>query len=140
MATGKLPVRVYYEDTDSGGIVYYANYLRFAERGRTELLRTLGVDHQQLLRDYNMLFAVKLFSIDYQVSAKLDDLLIVETTITNIGGASMDMSQVIRHEQGHVLISANTKLVAITPTGQVLRIPNPLRQVFETGHLSQVKE
>ena len=132
MPIGFLPVRVYYEDTDAGGIVYYANYLRFAERARTELLRTQGLNHQQMLRDYNLLFAVKLANVVYESPAKLDDLLIIETKTTKIGGASLDMEQAIRHEEGRLVATVNVKLVAISPTGQVTRLPPPIRQALQT--------
>jgi acyl-CoA thioester hydrolase len=129
----KLPVRVYYEDTDAGGVVYYANYLHFAERGRTEYLRYLNLDHQQLMRDFGMLFVVKLLNAEYHASAKLDDLITVETKVTVIGGASLDMNQSLRHEDGRKLVTASTKLVAITSEGRVLRIPDPIRTAFVTG-------
>ncbi|MDD3288036.1 MAG: tol-pal system-associated acyl-CoA thioesterase [Alphaproteobacteria bacterium] len=127
--TATLPIRIYYEDTDAGGVVYYANYLKFAERGRTELLRQLKVDHQQLLEDHRLLFVVKLFNIEYQAPARLDDLIHVDTSITSIGGASLDMKQVIRRKD-KILTLSTAKLVTITPSGQVLRLPDPLRKIF----------
>lgn len=93
MKTFKLPVRVYYEDTDSGGVVYYANYLKFMERARTEWLRSLGFE-QDLLRDQrNLLFAVRTVSLDFKKPARFNDLVDVSSAVTQIGGASVTFSQ-----------------------------------------------
>ena len=74
-------IRVYYEDTDAGGVVFYANYLRFMERARTEWLRHIGFEHKQLIKQRDLVFAVKSVSIDYKKPAKLDDLLTVASSI-----------------------------------------------------------
>ncbi len=123
-------VRVYYEDTDAGGIVYHASYLKFAERARTECVRGIGLNHQKLLADYNLLFAVKHLSIDYLAPAHLDDLLEIHTEICGHGAATLDMRQIIRHEE-KVLAALSVKLVAITPDGKVLRLPVKLRQIMQ---------
>ncbi|WP_338845683.1 tol-pal system-associated acyl-CoA thioesterase [Massilia sp. W12] len=88
-----LPLRVYYEDTDAGGIVYYANYLKFCERARTEWLRTAGVDHQTLLAQDGLLFVVAACNIAYRAPARLDDELDVRLQLTRIGRASLQFSQ-----------------------------------------------
>ncbi|MES2741762.1 MAG: tol-pal system-associated acyl-CoA thioesterase [Pseudomonadota bacterium] len=82
-------VRVYYEDTDAGGIVYYANYLKFFERARTEWLRTLGAGQQALLEEHDAMFVVKHISADYHAPAKLDDLLDLTLVIEKLGRASI---------------------------------------------------
>jgi acyl-CoA thioester hydrolase len=95
-----LPVRVYYEDTDAGGVVYYANYLRFCERARTEWLRTLGFSQARMHQDAHILFVVRSVQADYHQGAVLDDLLSVETRVAKLGGASMIFEQrILRQEQ-----------------------------------------
>lgn len=87
------PVRVYYEDTDSGGVVYYANYLRFMERARTELLRTMGFEQDALIRDDGVLFAVRSVSVDYLQPARFNDLLLVTARVSEIRKASLIFEQ-----------------------------------------------
>lgn len=98
-----FPIRVYYEDTDVAGIVYYANYLRFLERGRTEWVRELGVD-QSILIDQGLAFAVTSVNINYLKAAKFNDLLEVITTVKSMGRASMIFEQYIRKQQQHDFI------------------------------------
>src|SRR6188472_3373896 len=87
------PVRVYYEDTDASGIVYHANYLKFAERGRTEMMRALGFAHSGIAAETGIVFTVRQVSIDFRLPARLDDLLSVETRIVEIGGARLLLDQ-----------------------------------------------
>src|SRR5439155_25855072 len=84
-----MPLRVYYEDTDASGIVYYANYLKFAERGRTEMMRALGFAHSEIFAATGVAFTVRRLSADYRAPARLDDRLSVDTTVLEIGGASL---------------------------------------------------
>lgn len=86
-------VRVYYEDTDAGGIVFYANYLKFFERARTEWLRTAGVGQQELLDAEGAAFVVKSASLDYHAPARLDDVLTIRTTVEKLGRASVQFAQ-----------------------------------------------
>jgi len=88
-------MRVYYEDTDAGGIVYHANYLRFAERARTEALRDLGVPHAALVSDFGVMFVVRRVKLDYLRPARVDDSLMVLTSVSRLGPASVELSQVI---------------------------------------------
>ena len=87
------PVRVYFEDTDAGGVVYHGNYLKFAERARTELLRAGGFDHTGLAKEHGLLIVVRDCTMEFIVPARLDDALEVRTQITTIGGASLTMRQ-----------------------------------------------
>ena len=89
----RMPLRVYYEDTDAAGIVYYANYLKFAERGRTEMMRELGFAHSGIAAETGIVFTVRRLSADYRLPARLDDLLSVETRIVEIGGATLLLDQ-----------------------------------------------
>lgn len=92
-AQSELDIRVYYEDTDTGGVVYYANYLKFFERGRTEWLRRLGVDQSDMARREHKVFVVKSVQIQYRRPARLDDLLRVRSVITRVGPASINFEQ-----------------------------------------------
>jgi len=89
-----LPIRVYYEDTDAGGVVFYANYLKFFERGRTEWLRQLGVNQTELAAREDRIFVVKGLDIRYKRPARLDDLLSIQSKVTRVGHASIDFHQV----------------------------------------------
>ena len=88
-----MKLRVYYEDTDAAGIVYYANYLKFAERGRTEMMRALGFAHSSIRAETGIIFTVRRLSADYRGPARLDDALSVDTRILEIGGATLLLDQ-----------------------------------------------
>ncbi len=124
-----IAVRVYYEDTDAEGVVYYANYLRFAERGRTEFLRSLGYDLHQVRKDYNLLLVVRRAEIDYLASARLDDLLDIQTEIAEVRNASLTMKQIVSCN-GKIYAQINVVLVAVSQLGKPTRIPPQLRQIF----------
>ncbi|GGE39044.1 tol-pal system-associated acyl-CoA thioesterase [Agaricicola taiwanensis] len=126
--THELTIRVYWEDTDAGGIVYHANYLNFMERGRTELLRDLGLGQGGLQAREGMTFVVRRMDIVFDRPAVLDDLLTVETFVAEIGGASMTLSQRVLRD-GAVLASASVIIVAIAE-GKPRRIPPEVRKLF----------
>jgi acyl-CoA thioester hydrolase len=132
--THVLPVRVYYEDTDAGGIVYHANYLRFAERGRTEMLRAIGIHQNDLRAETGLAFAVYKGDVHYIKPARLDDELLVETTLTELGGASVRVRQAIRRATpaGAVedLVRFNAQVVCMTADGRAARLPADLRRVL----------
>lgn len=121
----RLSVRVYYEDTDFSGVVYHANYLRYFERGRTELLRDLGVDQASLFAAEPPLgFAVARIEVDFRRPARMDDLLEVETRVAEVGGASLTMQQrLIRG--GDVLVEAAVRVAAVS-RGRAARLPRDL--------------
>ncbi|WP_259782783.1 tol-pal system-associated acyl-CoA thioesterase [Aestuariispira ectoiniformans] len=114
--------RIYYEDTDAGGIVYYANYLKFAERARTEMLRDLGYDHSRMTRDHGLMFAVRRCEADYRRPARLDDLLTIRTRVSDLRGASMAMEQQIMRDD-ELLVTVKVKLACIDQDGRPGRIP-----------------
>ncbi len=121
------PVRVYYEDTDLAGIVYYANYLKFLERGRTEALRGAGIDQGWLREERGIVFAVRRVAIEYLRPARLDDLLTVTTAVARVRGASVEMRQAVW--LGDVsLATAEVTVAAMTLDGRPARIPADLRQ------------
>ena len=116
-----FPVRVYYEDTDLAGIVYYANYLKFIERARSEWLRELGVD-QLRLKAGGLVFAVRHLEADYLSPARFDDLLAVETGLNTLGSARIVMDQrVLRGDK--VLFAARVTVVCVAENGRPARIP-----------------
>lgn len=96
----RYSVRVYYEDTDAGGVVYHASYLRFAERARTEALRDLGIPHAELLERFSLMFMVRRVEVDYLRPARADDLLSIVTEVLAAGGASVGLRQTIRGPDG----------------------------------------
>ena len=110
----KLSVRVYYEDTDSGGVVYYANYLKYIERGRTEFLRELGFNQDQLIAQDNILFIVRSIEANYLSPAFLDDLIEVYTEIKSVSHASLTFAQkIVNIEKNTVLFNAEVKIVSV---------------------------
>ena len=125
-----FPVRVYYEDTDAGGLVYHANYLRYAERARTEALRLTGTQQGRMLADQGLGFVVRRMEIDFRAPAVLDDLLEVVTRMSDIGGASLRAEQTIRRA-GDILIHMLLKLACIDRQGRPARMPPPLRTALQ---------
>ena len=130
-----LPVRIYYEDTDAAGIVYYGNYLKFAERARTEMIRDLGFENAEFMGRDGLAFAVRSCGIEYLKSAALDDALEIHSRVTRIGGASLDMEQIVRRN-GDVITELTVKLVCIHIAGPSLgkpsRIPADVRTALES--------
>lgn len=122
MTAHRHQVRVYYEDTDMAGVVYYANYLRFIERGRTELLRVAGVDQGRLRAETGVVFLVARVEIDYRRPALFDDLLTIETTVLEMGRVHVDMAQrVLRGDDA--LAEARVRLAAVGADGRATRLP-----------------
>jgi acyl-CoA thioester hydrolase len=106
-------VRVYYEDTDAGGVVFYANYLRFMERARTEWLRSVGFEHEKLINNHDILFAVRSLTIDYKKPGRLDDLLSITSQLLSNRGASIIFQQSIKNEQNELLAQAEVKVACL---------------------------
>jgi acyl-CoA thioester hydrolase len=109
------PVRVYWEDTDAGGIVYYANYLKFMERARTELLRTFGVHQSRLAAEQGLIFAIVSLHLDYRLPARLDDLLLVTCQVATEGRASFAFQQSVWRERigGELLTTGSTRVACL---------------------------
>ncbi|EGY01704.1 putative thioesterase [Nitrospirillum viridazoti Y2] len=138
-----FPVRVYYEDTDAGGIVYHANYLRYAERARTEMLRVLGVPHAEQVATTGVAFAVRRCMMDFLAPARLEDTLLVRSRITSVTGATVLAEQTIYRPQSggivppgqateddQVLVRLTLKLACINAQGRAVRVPTPVAQAF----------
>ena len=121
-----LSLRVYYEDTDSAGMVYHANYLKFAERGRSEMLRGLGFGHHRLGSEHGVGFAVRRCSVDYLVPAKLEDALTVDTVLAGVGAATLAVHQQIRRD-GELLADLEILVACIGRDGRPRRLPSALR-------------
>ena len=121
-----LPVRVYYEDTDLAGIVYYANYLKFIERGRSDWIGALGVDQAELKSAQGIVFAVRRLEADYLRPAKFGDDLTVVTRLREIGGARIVLEQEVSRGAER-LFAAVVTLVCLSDNGQALRIPPEVR-------------
>jgi 4-hydroxybenzoyl-CoA thioesterase len=133
MTTHQHPLRVYYEDTDAQAIVYYANYFKFMERARTEMLRAINFQHPERTEDGLNYFVVGELNARYKASAKLDDELIVESSVLNIGGASLKLRQNVlkRVASGDsLLLEGVVTLIYIAESGKPVRIPQNLRDAF----------
>ena len=124
--THRFALRVYYEDTDLAGIVYYANYLKFIERARTEYVRGIGIDQTALKQDEGLVFAVRRVEADYLAPARFDDELVVQSTLEAVTGARIVMKQEVTRA-GAVLFSAIVTLVCLTETGHAARLPANIR-------------
>lgn len=129
MTPHRFPVRVYFEDTDAGGIVYHAQYLCFAERARTELLRSLDLDHGQLREEDGGVFAVRRAAVEFHRPARLDDLLVVETSVVAARGARLDLRHEIKKDT-QVLVNVDIQIVFITPDLRPRRLPARLKAGF----------
>lgn len=127
----RFALRVYYEDTDLAGIVYYANYLKFIERGRSEWLRDLGIDQMRIKADTGVVFAVRRLEADYLRPAQFGDDLLVETALTELGGSRIALSQKVLRDN-LVLFDAKVLLACIGPRGPA-RLPLDLRARLQGG-------
>lgn len=123
----EFALRVYYEDTDLAGIVYYANYFKFIERARTEWVRGLGIDQQRLKDEAGIVFAVRRVEADYLSPARFDDALVVRTDVVRVTGVRIELRQnVMRGET--VLFASSVTLVALGEAGQPVRLPAIIRR------------
>jgi acyl-CoA thioester hydrolase len=125
-----FPVRVYYEDTDAGGIVYYANYLKFAERARTELLRDVGIEQARLLEDPGLGFAVQSCAVTYRRPARLDDALEVHSVLRQLSGATIHARQRIMRGAEEVA-QLDVSVVCLKRDGRPGRIPGDVRHALQ---------
>ena len=129
------PLRVYYEETDAGRMVYHAAYLKFAERARTEMMRVNGLDHIEMIEKYGLVFAVRSAEIQYLKQAKLEDELLVQTCVASLGGASMVMDQKINFISdaglGVLVAEVKIKLVTVNEAGRPQRLPDYIKTAIE---------
>ncbi|MEI7818257.1 MAG: YbgC/FadM family acyl-CoA thioesterase [Desulfuromonadales bacterium] len=126
-----MDVRIYYEDTDAGGVVYHANYIKYMERARTEYFRTHGISVMHLARN-GFVFPVVKLEIDFKAPALHDDLLSVSTRPTRVGGSTVTLCQnVVRKNDGKLLVSGFITLACINPALKARRIPLEIRRMLE---------
>lgn len=130
-----LPVRVYYEDTDAGGVVYHSNYLKYFERGRTEVLRALGFEQDALLKHDDTIFAVRAIEMDYLKPARFNDALTVLTRIKSVGRASLAFEHSVSLEnESTVLVTASARIACIKASTMKPRaIPEKIMQAMEAS-------
>ena len=125
-----FPIRVYYEDTDAGGVVYYANYLKFAERARTEALRAAGIEQTALRESHGILFVVRHVDIDFLKPAKLDDLLTVESTLQKISNVKIIIAQTISRD-GKTLAKLTVTLAVINDAFKLAKLPDSIKKAMQ---------
>tara|TARA_Y100000996_G_scaffold211127_1_gene165788 strand:- start:111 stop:509 length:399 start_codon:yes stop_codon:yes gene_type:complete len=123
-------LKIYYEDTDSGGVVYYANYLKFIERARTEIINELGFTLNSLLKDHDRLFLVKKIECDYIESSKLEDQLTVKSNILSLKNASFELEQNI-YKQNNIIFKSKILMVCVNSQGAPSKIPDDLQRLMK---------
>lgn len=127
------PVRVYYEDTDAAGVVYYANYLKYFERARTEWLRAAGFDQSVLGDQLGVVFVVRALAADYAAPARFDDALDVSVAVRAVRGSVLELAQAVTRK-GAVLVTATVRIVCVnTPAFKPVRIPKPILEKLAMG-------
>ena len=132
----RWPIRVYYEDTDAAGIVYYANYLKFAERARTEMMRSAGSSHSEMIDTFDTAFAVSRCEVDYLKPARLDDLLSVETRVLEVGAAVVHLDQRVLRG-GDLLARLKIRIACLNRKGRPQRLPDPVRAALTAYRISE---
>lgn len=126
----ELPVKIYYEDTDAGGVVYHANYIKFCERARTEFLQNCGFTNQQIAKNHNIMFVVRHIEADYLKPAILEDMLTVKSTIEVMKNSSFVMRQAI-YKQDTLIFTADVTLVCVDITEvRPVKIPDHIKTTF----------
>jgi acyl-CoA thioester hydrolase len=123
-----FPIRVYYEDTDMGGVVYYANYLRFIERARSEWVRQLGND-QNAMKAAGIVWVVRRIEADYLATAKFEDELVIETSVTSVSTARLVMDQIVRRGEKEIF-RASVTAVCMNEAGRPVRLPAEIRALL----------
>ena len=131
-------VKVYYEDTDSGGVVYYANYLKFLERARTEALFSIGFSNKKVQDTFDSLIIVKSCNIDYKKSAHLEDQLTVRSFVKSISKTSFLMNQIITKDK-EVIVEAQVHLVFVNKEGKPVKIPDEIYSKFKPYFCDTIK-
>lgn len=125
-----MDVRVYYEDTDAGGVVYHSNYISYMERARTEFLREHGLSVREM-HDMGIIFPVVAIEVNFRAPARLDDLLEVRTQIAELRNSSfVAAQQVVRKEDGKLLVDAKVTLACVSPEIKARRLPSEIRELF----------
>ena len=130
--TFSLPIRIYFEDTDSGGVVYHSNYLKFMERARTEWLRSVGIDQHHLKYHAHIMFVVHRIDIQYKLPARFNDDLVVKSELLEIGSSKIEFRQMIYRDE-EMLIDAHVDIACIdSEKFKPVRIPSTVKQTMES--------
>ena len=132
-------LKVYYEDTDSGGVVYYANYLKFLERARTEALFSIGYSNNKIQQDFNSLIIVKSCNIEYKKSAYLEDELTIRSFVKSISKTSFFMNQIITRNN-ELIVEAQIHLVFVNKDGKPIKIPDQIYSKFKPYFCDSIKK
>jgi acyl-CoA thioester hydrolase len=131
-------VKVYYEDTDAGGVVYYANYLNFLERARTEAITNIGLSNKKIKEDFGALIIVKSCNIDYKKSANLEDQLNIRSFVKSVTRTSFSMTQIISRNDD-IIAEAKVHLVFVNNLGKPIKIPNIIYENFKPYFCDSIK-
>tara|TARA_A100001011_G_C14046673_1_gene730078 strand:- start:341 stop:799 length:459 start_codon:yes stop_codon:yes gene_type:complete len=131
-------LKVYYEDTDSGGVVYYANYLKFLERARTEALFSIGFSNKKIKNDFDLLIIVKSCNIEYKKPARLEDELKIRSFVKSITKTSFFMNQIISNDD-EIIVKAQVHLVFVNKEGKPVKIPNEIFSKFKPYFCDSIK-
>ena len=131
-------IKVYYEDTDAGGVVYYANYLKFLERARTEALFTIGFNNKKIKEDYGALIVVKSCNIEYKKPSYLEDELKIRSFVKSITKTSFFMSQFISRDD-ELIVEAKVHLVFVDKNGKPIKVPEDIFKVFKPYFCDSIK-
>jgi acyl-CoA thioester hydrolase len=135
-----FPIRVFYEDTDAGGVVYHSNFLNFCERARTEWLRHLTIGRERLQNEFGLMFVVRRATIDWRRPARLDDLLMVETRLSGMGKVRMSLTQTITRD-GTLLATVTIEVVAVSVAEFTpLLLPDALRALLPNAPVMEEKQ
>ena len=138
MADHIYKTKVYYEDTDAGGVVYYANYLKFLERARTEALRSIGYSNQKVKKDFGLLIIVKACNIEYKKPASLEDELTIRSFVKSITKTSFFMNQIVTNGDD-TIVEAQVHLVFINDLGKPVKIPDEIYSKFKPYFCDTIK-
>ena len=137
-----LPVRVYFEDTDAGGIAYHASFIRWCERGRTDFLRLLGTDARRLIDGSESLepaaFVVRRMGCEFLRPARMDEVVLVETRVKELGGASVTLLQTVLGQGGRPVFEAEVTVVLVAVSGKPLRLSAAIRSAFGSADATKV--
>ena len=131
-------VKVYYEDTDAGGVVYYANYLNFLERARTEALISIGLSNKKIKKDFDALIIVKSCNIDYKKSASLEDQLNIRSFVKSVSKTSFQMMQIISRKND-IIVEALVHLVFVNKLGKPVKVPDIIFENFKPYFCDSIK-
>ncbi len=131
-------LKVYYEDTDAGGVVYYANYLKFLERARTEALRSIGYSNQKVKKDFGLLIIVKACNIEYKKPASLEDELTIRSFVKSITKTSFFMNQIVTNGDD-TIVEAQVHLVFVNDLGKPVKIPDQIYSKFKPYFCDTIK-